>query len=620
MILFVLFCSHSCTGQTFFNRKCKIGLCNKQLYSEFEENEHIRKNHKIGENIPEGTEHKNKITGIQNIHKTIDSLSLVKLISRMQSNNLGSIKNIWAQSFTQSKVNKNQNSYNRFRNIKSPSYNSLMQHNMHQVQQFPCSMCSNKFTSMDSLLKHKIDHEKSIVNCPICLKKFMSNKFLSVHVKDVHVSNRSTLTCELCKENVKNASILHYHLMSHVVSTNGVDVDPSHESDKEGLNETSSAKLSQKQLTKKVKEPNLISQTPNYSLSGSNIKDVCNNTFRPRVAKKQNLNYNENVNKSKELNHLSQSSVFDSNCSNIKDLHSKTLKTSLTKKANFILKQTNQRSKKQNLPKQSVGFDSDCNQKDLHNENLKPRFTKKQNLRQEKEKNTRTKPKLTCLEKIISDQKASELNVDSKIKNQSCIPSEQRSKRNSFYRNKYEILKLLEVKCPVCSQGFSAEVHLQSHILNKHLTRVQYINKCIICHKVEADPKQLSLHMMKHISEKNANMSVEKRVQSQVNPLLLQNESNCFQSHQKKESNRQKTCSTTLPSSTRTSTPAESNLSEFATLQIELKQERGKISLETIEDLDELIIVEPTFKFQCSTCKTGFMTHEELCYHAVSHV
>lgn len=610
MILFVLFCSHSCTGQTFFNRKCKIGLCNKQLYSEFEENEHIRKNHKIGENIPEGTEHKNKITGIQNIHKTVDSLSLVKLISRMQSNNLGSIKSIWAQSFTQSNVNKNQNSYNRFRNIKSPSYNSLMQHNTHQVQQFPCSMCSNKFTSMDSLLKHKIDHEKSIVNCPICLKKFMSNKFLSVHVKDVHVSNRSSLTCELCKENVKNASILHYHLMSHVVSRNGVDVDPS---DMKGLNET-------KQLTKKVNEPNLTSQTPNYSLSGSNIRDVCNNTFRPRVAKKQSLNYDENVHKSNELNHLSQSSVFDSNCSNIKDLHSKTWNTSLTKKANFILKQTNQRSKKQNLPKQSVGFDSDCNQKDLHNENLKPRFAKKQNLRQEKEKNTRIKPKLTSLEKVISDQKASEVNVDYKINNQSCIPSEQRSKRNSFYRNKYEILKLLEVKCPVCSQGFSEEAHLQSHILNKHLTRVQYINKCSICHKVESDPKQLSLHMMKHISENNANISVEQRVQPQVNPLLLQNESNCFESHQKEESSRQKTCSTTLPSSTRTSTPAECNLSEFATLQIELKQERGKISLETIEDLDELIVVESTFNFQCSTCKTGFMTHEELCYHAVSHV
>lgn len=613
MILFVLFCSHSCKGQTFFNRKCKIGLCNKQLYSEFEENEHIRKNHKIGENIPEGTEHNNKVTGIQNIHKTVDSLSLVKLISGMQNNNLGSIKNIWAQS----NVNKNQNSYSRFRNIKSPSYNSLMQHNMHQVQQFPCSMCSNKFTSMDSLLKHKIDHEKRIVNCPICLKKFMSNKFLSVHVKDVHVSNRSSLTCELCKENVKNASILHYHLMSHVVSTNGVDVDPYHESDMKGLNDTSSAKLSQKQLTKKVKEPNLTSQTPNYSLSGSNIKDVCNSTSRPNVAKKQSLNYNENVHKTNKLNHLSQSSVFDSNCPNIKDLHSNTLNTCLTKKTNFILKQTNQRSKKQNLPKQSVGFDSDSNQKDLHNENLKPRFTKKQNLCQEKEKNTRSKPKLTCLEKVISDQKASEVNIDHQIKNQSCIPSEQRSKRNSFYRNKYEILKLLEVKCPVCSQGFSQEVHLQSHILNKHLTRVQYINKCSICHKVESDPKQLSLHMMKHISENNVNVSVEQRVQSQVNPVLLQNESNCFDSHQKKESSRQKTCSTT---STRTSTPAESNLSEFATLQIELKQERGKISIETIEDLDELIIVEPTFNFQCSTCKNGFMTHEELCYHAVSHV
>lgn len=617
MILFVLFCSHSCTGQTFFKRKCKIGLCNKELYSEFEENEHIRKNHKIGENIPEGTEYKNKrMTGIQSIHKTVESLSHVKLISGIQSNIVGSIKNIWVQSFTQSKVNKNQTSCKPFKNIKNPSYNSQMQHNMHQTQQFPCSMCSNKFTSMDSLLKHKIDHKKSIVNCPICLKTFMSIEFLTVHIKDVHVTNRSSLTCELCKENVKSASLLHYHLMNHVISTNGVDLDPPHESDIRGLNETSSAKLSQKQLTEKVKEPNLTSETPDYNPAGSNFKKVCNNTFRPRVAKKQNLNYNENVQKSNELN-----------------LH--------TKKSNFILKQTNQRNKKHNLPKQSVGFDSDCNPKDLHNENLKPRFTKKQNLCQEQKTNSRNNPKLASLENnSISEKEPSEVNIDSKIKNQSCIPSEQRTKRNSFYRTKYEIQKMLEVKCPVCSQGFSADSHLQSHIFNKHLTRVQYINKCSICHKVEADPKQLSLHMMKHISEKNANISVEQRVQSQVNPLLLQNES-IFESHRKKRSSGQKTCSPTLPSSTKISTPAKSNLSEFATLQIEFKQECGKISSKTIEDSDELSVVEPVFNLQCSTviedsdelsvvkpafnlqcstCKTGFMTHEELCYHAVSHV
>lgn len=616
MILFVLFCSHPCTGQTFFNRKCKIGLCNKELYSEFEENEHIRKNHKIGENIPEGTEYKNKrMTGIQSIHKTVESLSHVKLISGIQSNIVGSIKNIWLQSFTQSKVNKNQTSRKQFKNIKNPSYNSLMQHNTHQTQQFPCSMCSNKFTSMDSLLKHKIDHKKRIVNCPICLKPFMSIEFLTVHVKDVHVSNRSSLTCELCKENVKSASLLHYHLMNHVISTNGVDLDPPHESDMKGLNETSSAKLPQKQLTEKVKEPNFTSQTPDYNPAGSNFKKVCNNTFRPRAVKKQNLNYNGNVQKSNELN-----------------LH--------TKKSNFILKQTNQRNKKHNLPKQSVSFGSDCNQKDLHNENLKPRFTKKQNLRQEKKTNTRNNSKLASLENSISEKEPSEVNIDSQIKNQTCIPSENRTKRNSFYRTKYEIQKMLEVKCPVCSQGFSEDLHLQSHILNKHLTRVQYINKCSICHKVEADPKQLSLHMMKHISENNANISVEQRVQSQVNPLILQNES-IFESHRKKMSSRQKTCSSTLPSSTKISTPAESNLSEFATLQIEFKQERGKISSKTIEDSDELSVVEPAFNvqcstviedsdelsvvqpafnLQCSTCKTGFMTHEELCYHAVSHV
>lgn len=621
MILFVLFCSHSCTDQTFFNRKCKIGLCNKELYSEFEENEHIRKNHKIGENIPEGSEtiYKNKMTtGIQNIHKTVGRLSLVKLMSGIQSN-IGPIKNIWAQSYKQSyKANNNLTSCNRFENIKSPSYNSLMQHTMNQGQRFPCSMCSNKFKSMESLLKHKFDHKKSIVNCPICLKKFMSSKFLTVHVKDVHVSNSSSLTCELCNENMKSASKLHYHLMSHVNSTNGLDLDPPQESDMKGRNETSCTEISQKQLTKKVKEPNLTSLTPDYNPSGSSFKEVCNNTFRPRVAKKQNLNYNENTLTSKEPNHLCQSSVFDSSCSNIKNMQRKTLRPSLTKKSNFILKQTNQRSKKQNLPKQSVDFDSDCNQKDLQNENLKPRFTKKQNI--DKEKNKRNNKKLTSLKKNISENEASEVNLDSKIKNQSSIPSELKPKRNSFYRTKYEMLKLLEVKCPVCSQGFTEEAYLQSHIFNKHLTRVQYVNKCSICHKIEADPKQLSMHMMKHISENNANISVEQSVQSQVNPPLLQNESICFESHRMKESSRQNTCSTTLPSSTKTATPAESNLPEFSTLQIRLKQERGRISLGTSEDSDEVSVVYTCEKFQCSMCKACFMTREELCNHAVFHM
>lgn len=611
-MIFLLFCSHPCTDQTFINRKCKIGLCNKELYSEFEENEHIRKNHKIGETFPKGTKniYKNKMmTGIQSIHKTVDSLSLVKLIPGIQSN-VGPMKNKWTQSFMQSSnVNENQTRFDRLRNIKSPSYNSFM----HQVQQFPCSMCSNKFKDMESLLKHKIDHKKSIVNCPICLKTFVSNRFLTVHIKDVHVSNRSSLTCELCKENVKNASILLYHLMSHVVSTNDIDPDPPLESDMNGHNETSSDKLEQKQLTRKGKKPNLTSQSPDHNPSGSNFKEVCNNTCRSRVAKKQN-NYNENAQKSKELNLLSRTSVFDSNCSNVKDQHSKTLKTSLTKISNVMLEQTNRRKQKQNVPRKRVGFDSDCNLKEIHNENLKPRFTKTQNPCQEKKKTTGNNPKLTSLKKKINKK---EVNVDIKIKNQSYIPTERKTKRSSFYRTKYEMLKALEVKCPVCAQCFSEEAHLQSHIVHKHLTRVEYISKCSICHKVETDPKQLSLHMMKHVSENNAKSSVE----PQVNPLLLQNESICSESHRKGESSRQKSCSTTIPSSTKTSTPAESNLSVFDTLQVELKEELGQISLETIEDIDDRVSeVESVFKFQCSTCLTGVMSHEELCYHAVFHV
>lgn len=631
MIIF-FFCSHSCTDRPLFNRKCK--LCYTEFTNELEENDHMVK-HIRGENFL----HCNKCFGVfeskkslmthllncasgglgklglMDVHETIDSISRPTIAnstsSKVQSR-IGFIQNKWALAFEQpSGITKNKCNFNPF---KDPS-SSLLQQNVHRKKNFTCPMCSNTFKSKESLLKHQIDHKSA--NCPVCFKEFMDIKTLADHIKDVHISNSSSsLTCKLCNKNMRFGSMLTQHLLSHVTSKKRLVFDSNHKSDPKGINQTFSAKRFPKLCTQKVKELNSSGQIPMFNSPNSNNKKVCNETFKLRFARKQNHNYD-------------QSTFVNPNTSNVKDLNDKTLRTSLDKKSNSELKHINQKCNKQNITKQQMGIDFDCNQQDLPDENLKPKFSSHKNMDQNMKKNIRKKPHVTRKQKNNSGKKVSKVNLDSKTKNKVSTPSEKslvpRQKRNNYYHMKLEVQKSLGFECPVCFQGFLEEAHLSSHVLNKHLTRHIFLNKCSICHKVEPDPKQLCLHMIRHSSKNNSNTTVETSFQAQVYTPVPQNKNIASESHPDKESRRQESCSQTLLGITKTPTPVKSYPVEFENCpiknSIEMKKEPSQITLDTDGSSDEAVkVIYSVNKFYCTTCKKNFETLAELKEHVVEHV
>ncbi|CAL8114587.1 unnamed protein product [Orchesella dallaii] len=90
---------------------------------------------------------------------------------------------------------------------------------VHQkIKKYACDLCKHKFCSAKDLNRHQMTHNKSRTYqypCKLCKKSFVCSRYLKVHVKYIHESNKKHI-CIFCKKGFYQVSDLNIHILRHI--------------------------------------------------------------------------------------------------------------------------------------------------------------------------------------------------------------------------------------------------------------------------------------------------------------------------------------------------------------------------------------------------------------------